>query len=88
MPLYKHPELDLLLEYTEEQVAAGAVPPAMLLVHDDGSLADSNELAKARQLLLDTDWYVIRLQETGKPIPEAITAARALARSVLSQGAL
>lgn len=86
MPIYKHPELDILLQYTDEQVAAGTVPPTMQLVREDGSLGDTEEQTKARQLLLDTDWYVIRLQETGKPIPEAVIAARQLARTVLNGG--
>ena len=37
--------------------------------------------AEARAYLLSTDWYVIRLQETGKPIPEDILSERAAARS-------
>lgn len=36
--------------------------------------------AEARQYLLNTDWYVIRIQETGKPIPVDISEARAAAR--------
>lgn len=35
---------------------------------------------EARQYLLDTDWYVIRWQETGEPIPVEVTEARAIAR--------
>lgn len=34
----------------------------------------------ARQLLCDTDWYVLRYLETGTPIPADITAAREKAR--------
>lgn len=34
----------------------------------------------ARQYLLDTDWYVIRMQETGEPIPVGVSEARATAR--------
>ncbi len=36
--------------------------------------------AEARQYLLDTDWYVIRMQETGEPIPAGVSEARAAAR--------
>lgn len=36
--------------------------------------------AEARQYLLDTDWYVIRMQETGEPIPVGVSEARATAR--------
>lgn len=35
---------------------------------------------EARQYLLDTDWYVIRWQETGEPIPVGVSEARAAAR--------
>lgn len=35
---------------------------------------------EARQYLLDTDWYVIRMQETGEPIPVGVSEARAAAR--------
>jgi hypothetical protein len=35
----------------------------------------------ARAYLNQTDWYVIRQIETGTPVPEEITAARAKARA-------
>lgn len=35
---------------------------------------------EARQYLLDTDWYVTRMQETGEPIPAGVSEARAAAR--------
>lgn len=37
--------------------------------------------AEARAYLSLTDWYVIRLQETGEPVPEDILLLRAEARS-------
>ena len=36
--------------------------------------------AEARQYLLSTDWYVIRLQETGEEIPQEILDLRQQAR--------
>lgn len=36
--------------------------------------------AEARAYLASTDWYVVRLQETGTPIPSDISAARQAAR--------
>ena len=39
--------------------------------------------AKATEYLLSTDWYVVRLAETGKAIPEEVLAGRAEARLVL-----
>lgn len=37
--------------------------------------------AEARAYLARTDWYVIRLQETGEPVPSDILAERAAARA-------
>lgn len=37
--------------------------------------------ADARAYLLSTDWYVIRLQETGEPAPAEIMAERYAARA-------
>lgn len=37
--------------------------------------------ATARQYLASTDWYVIRMQETGTPIPQDILDAREAARA-------
>lgn len=39
--------------------------------------------AKARAYLLETDWYVTRLSETGKAIPDEVLTARAEARVIL-----
>lgn len=39
--------------------------------------------ADAQQYLDDTDWYVTRYAETGKPIPEDVTAKRAECRAML-----
>jgi hypothetical protein len=40
--------------------------------------------AVARQYLADTDWMVIRAAETGVPVPDEVTAARAAARASVS----
>jgi len=37
--------------------------------------------AEARAYLASTDWYVTRQSETGQPIPPAVLADRAAARS-------
>lgn len=37
--------------------------------------------AEAREYLAITDWYIIRLQETGEPVPADILADRAAARA-------
>ena len=39
--------------------------------------------AAARQYLLDTDWYVIRMQETGAPVPDEVLQARQAARDAI-----
>ncbi|HCE1715003.1 TPA: hypothetical protein NGR89_004498 [Vibrio parahaemolyticus] len=36
-----------------------------------------------RRYLLETDWYVIREQETGEPIPDEIKANRVAARAAV-----
>jgi len=36
---------------------------------------------EARQYLADTDWYIIRLQENGIAIPQAVLDLRATART-------
>lgn len=42
------------------------------------------EKAAARQLLSETEWYFIRQQETGAPMPKDVTTARAAAWETLS----
>ena len=37
--------------------------------------------AEARAYLSSTDWYVIRMQETGEPVPDGVLAERAAARA-------
>ncbi|CAB4139368.1 hypothetical protein UFOVP346_40 [uncultured Caudovirales phage] len=39
--------------------------------------------ARAISYLSDTDWYVVRQSETGKPMPDDVKIKRAEARSVL-----
>ncbi len=41
--------------------------------------AESRSL-NARRYLSDTDWYIVRQQETGKPVPEEVLAERQEAR--------
>lgn len=49
-------------------------------------LAQDRENAEvaARKYLSDTDWFVTRASETGKPVPSDVLARRASARAVLS----
>jgi hypothetical protein len=46
--------------------------------------ARARAMAEARAYLAETDWMVIRAAETGKPVPEAVTEARAAARKTLN----
>lgn len=45
-------------------------------------LAEQAE-AEALRYLADTDWYVVRLTETGVAIPEEVITKRAEARAIL-----
>lgn len=47
-----------------------------------GPVPVSNE--EHRKYLNETDWYVIRFQETGEPIPEEISIKRAEARAAIT----
>lgn len=58
---------------TPEQIAA-----------DAAERAAEADRAAARAYLAETDWYAVRLAETGKPVPAAIGEARAAARLTLS----
>lgn len=41
---------------------------------------DEEAAKEALAFLAKTDWYIVRLQETGKPVPEEILDQRAMAR--------
>jgi len=56
------------------------------LNHLDVSEAQSRRYAQSRQLidyLASTDWYVIRALESGVPVPQDVTEARARAREAI-----
>lgn len=71
------------LYYRTEQDEA---PYVVYTRKSDAQIAEQ-ELAKAQakaaEYLNSTDWYVTRLTETGKAIPEEVLAGRAEARLVL-----
>ncbi len=85
MGRYYVEDLDLYVEYTEQQELAGEVPPHYVQVNEDGSLGTNPQADQFKKYLKDTDWYAVRLVETGKPIPEDILQARKLAREYLSR---
>jgi hypothetical protein len=74
--------------YDDEQVAAGyGKGMAKLSKAEADALENPPELLQiqsnneARAYLALTDWYVIRMQETGEPIPRDILAERAKRRA-------
>ncbi|WP_053156592.1 hypothetical protein [Pseudomonas protegens] len=54
------------------------------LTPTDASRAKEAQEREARKYLNETDWYAMRLLETGKTIPEDVTAKRAEARTTIS----
>ena len=80
-------------EYTHAELLEGQSNGKLIDFDEDGYpfLTDPAPLteeelqqqanAEARAYLASTDWYVIRLQETGQAIPEEILEARSQARS-------
>ncbi|ROM30182.1 hypothetical protein BK645_14795 [Pseudomonas protegens] len=48
------------------------------------SIKKEQKTREALKYLSDTDWYVMRLVEIGKAIPEDIAAKRAEARTTIS----
>lgn len=56
-------------------------PEAMAEI--EAASISEQEKAESRRFLKNTDWYVTRMQETGKPIPQDILDQRAAAREKL-----
>jgi len=65
---------DHLIEITESEALTITNPPPT----SEELQAQTN--AEARAYLASTDWYVVRLSETGVPIPADVAEARKLAR--------
>jgi len=63
-----------MVAITDEEVYAINNPP---LTEEQKQNIINNE---ARSYLASTDWYVIRLQESGEAIPAGVSTARAEAR--------
>jgi hypothetical protein len=57
----------------------------LITVEDKDRQAEEAQRAtgntEARAYLAETDWYVIRLQETGQPVPDDVLKSRAEARA-------
>lgn len=54
------------------------------LIPTQESIKKEQKTREALKYLSDTDWYVMRLVEIGKVIPEDIAAKRAEARTTIS----
>lgn len=48
-------------------------------------MPEQTEEIKAQIYLNSTDWYITRFAETGKPVPDEVTAKRAACRKLLSK---
>lgn len=72
-----------VVDMTEAQIAE--VSAYLETVQEDPALtAALRANDSSLRYLSTTDWYVVRLMETGVPIPADITAARAIARSSIT----
>lgn len=81
--------------YDQEQIDLGLADDKVALT-DAEAEAHKNPVPTAEQLqaqinteartyLASTDWYVIRLQETGEAVPVDVLADRAAARSLVAE---
>lgn len=72
------PETSDLFEKARRMGPIAFSPP------QDRTLSEDEKREIARSYLKSTDWYVIRMIETGEQIPEAVSAQRAEARMTAS----
>lgn len=70
-------------DYTEYQewLSQGNTPEPAETEQEKVTRIQQETNAEARVYLAQTDWYVVRLQETGAPIPQDILDKRAVARA-------
>lgn len=72
--------------YDDEQVTAGygksmtPMTKSEINAHENPEKSREEKNADARAYLNSTDWYVIRMQETGEKIPEEVLKKRSEAR--------
>jgi hypothetical protein len=69
------------LQWAEGQLPELVAYTADEILHRVQSAAQEEINAQALQYLASTDWYVIRCQETGTPIPADVLAERQAARA-------
>jgi len=77
---YKIVDDKMVMMTLEEKAAKG-----LIREEDIPQLQIEDEIVSLKQYLQSTDWYGIRLAETGKAIPDAVLQERAQSRERISQ---
>jgi len=83
---YKAP--DNSLHFLDDEAFFHLLPAGSVPITDEEAEAlrpvpQPDPKAEAQAYLNATDWYVVRMAETGVPVPADVTAKRAAARAVL-----
>ena len=86
MPHYKAP--DNSLHFLDDEAFVHLLPAGSVPITDEEAEAlrpvpQADPKAEAQAYLDSTDWYVVRMAETGVPVPADVTAKRAAARALL-----
>lgn len=86
MPHYKAP--DNSLHFLDDEKFAYLLPAGSVKITDAQAAAlrpkpQPDPKAEAQAYLSSTDWYVVRLAETGVAVPADVTQKRAAARLLL-----
>jgi len=74
---------DLTEKLNDFLAAGGIIEPFMTDAEIDAEEAQK-KLAEAHQYLNDTDWYIVREQDTGKPTPPIVHQKREEARAYIN----
>jgi len=77
---YKIVDDKIVMMTLEEKAYAG-----LICEEDIPRLQIKDEIESLKQYLRSTDWYGIRLSETGKAIPDAVLQERSQSRERISQ---
>jgi hypothetical protein len=83
---YKAP--DNSLHYLDDEAFVHLLPAGSVPITDEEAEAlrpvpQADPKAEAQAYLDSTDWYVVRMAETGVPAPADVTSKRAAARLLL-----
>jgi len=77
---YKIVDNKMVMMTLEEKATAG-----LIREEDIPRLQIEDEIVSLKQYLQSTDWYGIRLAETGKAIPDTVLQERAQSRERISE---